>query len=65
MASASCMHEAEDPKSVLWDNPDEQSGEGGGMGVQDGVDTCMPVATHADVWQEPSQKCKVIILQLK
>ena len=44
MASASCMHEAEDPKSVLWDNPDEQSGERGGMGVQDGVDTCMPVA---------------------
>ena len=44
MASASSMHEAEDPKSVLWDNPDEQGGEGGGMGVQDGVDTCMPVA---------------------
>ena len=45
MTSASSRHEAEDPKSVLWDNPDEQGGEGGGIRVQDGVDTSVPVAS--------------------
>ena len=44
MTSAS-SYEAEDPKSVLWDNPDEQGGEGGGIRVQDGVDTSVPVAS--------------------
>ena len=32
MTSASSMHEAEHPKPVLWDNPEAQSGEGGGGG---------------------------------
>jgi len=30
------MHEAEHPKSVLWDHPEGWGGEGGGRGVQDG-----------------------------
>ena len=42
--NASSMHEAGHPKPVLWDNPEGSSREGGGMGVQDGGDTCIPVA---------------------
>ena len=44
ITSASSMHEAGHPKPVLWDNPEGSSREGGGMGVQDGGDTCIPVA---------------------
>ena len=34
MTSASSMHEAGHPMPVLWDNPEGQGGEGGGMWVQ-------------------------------
>ena len=34
-------------------------------GVQNVEDTCIPVPIHVDVWQKPSQYCKVLILQLK
>ena len=43
MTRASSMHEAGHPKLVLWDNPEEQDGEGGGRRIQDGGDTCIPV----------------------
>ena len=32
MVSASLMHEAGYPKSVIWDNPKGQDREGGGVG---------------------------------
>ena len=38
------MHEAGHSKPVLWDNQEGWCGEGGGKGVQDGGDTCAPVA---------------------
>ena len=44
MTSASLMHEAVHTKVVLWDNPEGSGGEGGGRGVQDLGDTCIPVA---------------------
>ena len=44
MTSASLMHEAGHPKPVLWDDPEGWGGEGGGSVVQDGGDTCAPVA---------------------
>ena len=65
MASASLMHEAGHPKPGLWDNPEGQDGQGGGRGVQNGGDSCIPMPIHVDVWQKPSQYCKVIIIQLK
>ena len=65
MTSASSMHEAGHSKLVLWDNLDERSGEGGGQRVQDGRTHVHPWLIHVDVWQKPSQYCKVIILQLK
>ena len=34
MTSASSMHEAGNPKLVLWDNPEEWGGEGGGGGFR-------------------------------
>ena len=43
MTSASLMHEAGHPKPVLWDNPEGWVGEGEGV-VQDGGDTCAPMA---------------------
>ena len=36
MTSASSMHEAGHSKSVLWDNPEGWSGEGGVRGIQEG-----------------------------
>ena len=38
------MHEAGHPKPVLWNNPEGWGGKGGERGVQDGGDTCIPVA---------------------
>ena len=38
------MHEAGHPKPVLWNNPVGWGGKGGERGVQDGGDTCIPVA---------------------
>ena len=40
MTSASSMHEAGNPKRVLWDNPEGWGGEGDGMGIQDGGHMC-------------------------
>ena len=41
------MYDARNPKQVLWDNLEGHSGEGGGSEVQDGGDTCIPMA---DSW---------------
>ena len=38
------MYDARHPKSVLHDNLEGQGGEGGRRGVQDGGDTCIPMA---------------------
>ena len=65
MTSASLMHEAGHSKSVLWYNPEGCGGEGGGSGVQDGGTHLHPQLIHVDVWQKPSQYCKLIVLQLK
>ena len=65
MTSASSMHEAEHPKSGLWDNPEGWGGEGVGREVQNGGTHVHPWLIHVNVWQKPSQYCKVISLQLK
>ena len=65
MTSASSMYGAGQPKSVLWDNPEGWDGEGDGWGVQDGWTHVHLWLTHGNVWQKPSQYCKVIIPQLK
>ena len=44
MTSAVSMHETGHSKLVFWDNPEGWGGEGGGRGVKDGGDTCVPVA---------------------
>ena len=53
------------PKPMLCDNLKGWNGEGGGRGCRmEGTNECLwPV--HVDIWQKPSQYCKVIILQLK
>ena len=43
MTSASSMHEAGHSKPVLGENPEGWGGEGGGGGIQDVGDTCIPV----------------------
>ena len=65
MSSAISMHEADDSKAVLWDNPEGWGEEGGGRQFQDrGTYVCQWL-THVDVWQRPPKYCKVTILQLK
>ena len=65
MTSASSMNEAGHPKPVLRDNPEGEGGEGGGMGVQEGRTHVYLWPIRVDIWQNPSQYCIVIILQLK
>ena len=65
MTSASSMHEAGHPKLQLWNNPEGYGKEGGGWGSSGWEDTCITVADQVDIWQKPSQCCKVMILQSK
>ena len=65
MASARSMHDAGRSKPVLWDSPEGRGGEGGGREVQSGGTHVHPWLIHANVWQKPSQYCKVVSLQLK
>ena len=44
MVSASLIHKAGHPNSVVWKNPEGQDVEGRGSWVQDERDTCIPVA---------------------
>ena len=62
MASGSLLYVTGSPKPVLCDNPEWLDGEGGGRGVQEGGDI-WPI--RVDVWQKPSQYCKVIIPLIK
>ena len=65
MISAGSMREAGYSKSVFWENPEGWGGKGGRRGVQDGGTHVHLWLIHVDVWQNPSQYCKVISLQLK
>ena len=65
MTSASLMHEAGHSKLVLWDNSEVWGWQGGGRGVQDGGNTCAPVANSCQCMAKLSQYCKIIILLLK
>ena len=44
LTSESLIHEAGHSKPMLWDNLEGQGGEGGGEGVQNKGDACVPVA---------------------
>ena len=44
ITSGSLMFDTGHPKPVLCDKLEEWGGEGGARGIQDGGDTCMPVA---------------------
>ena len=59
MTSAGSLHETGHSKPEAWGR------EGGEWGIQDGGTHVHPWLIHVDVWQKPSQYCKVIILQLK
>ena len=56
-------YKAGHPKLVLWDNPEGQGGKGGGGGLHKWGAHIYVWLIHVDVWQKPSQYCKVIILQ--
>ena len=59
------MYEAGHPKPVLCDKLEVWGGErsGGVFRMEETEVYLYPI--HVDVWQKPSQYCKVIILQLK
>ena len=65
MSSVSMIYEAGHAKLVLCDRLEGYGGEGAGRrGQEEGTHVYLhPV--HIDVWQKPSQYCKVIILQVK
>ena len=65
MTSESLMHDAGNPKPVLWDNLEGWGGEGGERGFRMGGTHVHLWLIHVDVWQTPPQYCKVIIVQLK
>ena len=44
MTGASLVYEARHPKPVLWDSLEDGGGEGGGKGVEDVDDMCVPLA---------------------
>ena len=46
----------------LREDLEGEGGEGGGRRAQEGGGMCMSMAFHADVWQRPSQYCKIITL---
>ena len=58
MTSASSINEARHSKLVLWDSPEEWSGEGGGSGFRMGGTNVYLWSIHADVWQKPSRIVK-------
>ena len=64
MTSTTSMHEARHPNLVLWDNPEGWGGEGEERVVQyEGTHVYLWLI-HVDIWQKPSQYCKVIIVKL-
>ena len=65
MTSESLVHRTGHSKPRLWDNSEGCGGEGVGRGVQHGGIQVHLGLIHVDVWQKPSQYCKVISLQLK
>ena len=62
MTSASLLYDAGHPKPELSDNLERSGGEGGGRGVQNGWTHVHLWLIHIDVWQKPSQYCKVIFV---
>ena len=59
------MHEAGHSQLVLWDNPEGWSGERVWGAIQDAGTHIHPWLIHVDVWQKPSQYCKVVIFLFK
>ena len=64
VSSVSLVCDSGHPELVLCDDLEGRGGEGGGGVQDDGTQVCLqPI--HTDVWQKPSQYCKVVVLQLK
>ena len=62
MANGSLLCKAENPKPELSDSLEYGKGrEWGGEFQKEGTYVYL-MLTHVDVWQKPSQYCKVIIL---
>ena len=59
------MHETGYSGLVDWDDPDGWDGEEGGRESWGWGTHVHPWLTLVNVWQKPSQYCKVISLQLK
>ena len=65
MISASSMHEQGTQSQCSGTALRDGVGREVGGGVQDGGTHVHPRLVHVNVWQKPSQYCKVAILQLK
>ena len=59
ITSPGSMHEKGCSGLVHWDDPEGWDGEGGGRGVQDGGNTCTPMANSCQCMAKPIQYYKV------
>ena len=65
MSSVNMIYDLGCAKLVLCDNPEGQGREGAGRRAQEEGTHVYLWLVHTDVWQKPSQYCKVIIFQVK
>ena len=54
-----------EPKLRFCNNLEGWERVEGGLEVQEGGDTCTPMAIHVDIWHKSHQYCNAIINQLK
>ena len=64
IAGPGSRHETGCSGLVHWDDPEGWDGMRGEVGSRWGTHV-RPWLIHVDVWQKPTQYCKVISLQLK
>ena len=65
ITSPGLMHEKGCSGLVHWDDPEAWDGEGDGRGVQDGGNTCTPMANSCQCMAKPIQYYKVKNKQIK
>ena len=65
LASGNWPYDAGNPRLVLYDNLERWDAEGGGREAYEGGNICILWLIHVEVWQTPSQYCKLPVLKLK
>ena len=64
IANGSLLYDAGIPKQVFCDHLEGWEGQGGGRGIKEGGNICIPTVISCWCMQKPSQYFKIITLQL-